>query len=70
MRVVCAWCGDVTVDGTGPVSHGICPGCSFTVERAYHHSLLNKKQRAHRMARPRRASTLPFPGFLAPGASR
>jgi hypothetical protein len=64
MRVVCAWCGDVLADGSGPVSHGICPSCSLTVERAFHKSLI--KRRASAIARKRRQAgpTLPLPGFF------
>lgn len=27
MRLVCAWCDRVLVEGDGPVSHGICDAC-------------------------------------------
>lgn len=25
---ICAWCGSLLEEGSGPVSHGICPSCS------------------------------------------
>jgi hypothetical protein len=27
IRVACAWCGEVIEEGSGPVSHGMCPKC-------------------------------------------
>ncbi len=68
MRVVCAWCGVVLSDAAGPVSHGICPSCSLTMERAFHQSLMRKKRGLRaRKTHPRRAHTLPLPGFTVPG---
>ena len=70
MRVVCAWCGDVMSDGTGPVSHGICPGCSTRVERAFYRSLLKKRRpRAPRGLQQHRVPTLPLPGFFTHGTA-
>lgn len=33
LKVVCAWCGKVLVEGSGPVSHGICAECAQEVGR-------------------------------------
>jgi len=30
-KTICAWCGDVLHDGSGPISHGICPACSASL---------------------------------------
>ena len=68
MRVVCAWCGVVMSDAAGPVSHGICPNCSLTVERAWHRTLVNRKAGVSRaVKRPFHAPTLPLPGFHLAG---
>ena len=32
MKVICAWCGLVTSEGTEPASHGICPACLAKLE--------------------------------------
>ena len=71
MRVECAWCGVVLSEvqsGSGPVSHGICPSCSITMERAYFKSRIaaqQKRKTKHRLRH--RAATLPLPGFSASG---
>lgn len=63
MRVVCAWCGLILSDASGPVSHGICPNCSIAVERAFHRGLAARSERRRR--RPRgRNGTMPLPGFF------
>lgn len=31
MRVICAWCGRVMVDGPDPTTHGICRSCALRV---------------------------------------
>lgn len=66
MLVVCAWCGKtISGDGQGPVSHGICPSCAFSVEHAFHKSMARRgrvraipgrKQAQH-------GATIPLPGF-------
>ena len=67
MRVVCAWCGVVLSDASGPVSHGICPSCSLTVERAFHIAAAKKKRpSSKRRDREHRVPTLPLPGFFSP----
>lgn len=70
MRVVCAWCGDELSGKSGPVSHGICPSCSLTVERAFQRSLMEKHKGRSRLRKAvvERAPTLPLPGFTLPGA--
>jgi len=69
MQVVCAWCGQ-TVSGEGkggPVSHGICPACAFTVEHTFHRSLARRSRvrllQPRRQQQQRQAPTLPLPGF-------
>jgi hypothetical protein len=67
MLVVCAWCGTTLSGKEGPVSHGICDGCSLSVERAFHRSLLVRPRAQYqgRHRRARRGLTLPLPGFAA-----
>ena len=69
MRVVCAWCGAVLSEShSGPVSHGICPSCSLTVERAFLKAKVAKNGKPLRAARrPSHGPTLPLPGFLSAG---
>ncbi|GIW18260.1 MAG: hypothetical protein KatS3mg064_1417 [Tepidiforma sp.] len=68
MRVVCAWCGAVLVEGEGQVSHGICGACSELFERAYLRALRERARRQRRGARPRAGA--PLPGFEAALAGR
>ena len=64
MRVVCAWCGLILSDASGPVSHGICASCSMAVERAFHRGLAaSRTTRRKRRARAR-GGTMPLPGFF------
>jgi hypothetical protein len=27
LQILCAWCGAILQDGSGPVSHGLCATC-------------------------------------------
>ena len=70
MRVVCAWCGLILSDATGPISHGICPSCSMAVERAFHRGLAASRTNRRRRRASARNSTMPLPGFFPAAEGR
>ncbi len=57
--VICAWCTRVLSEGSGDVTHGICPACSQDVFETAEKVWRDRDDRSERSTgrRPRRAAS-------------